>query len=78
MIISINTVLEPEIKSAWAIKKMVKVLEKQGQIEPLQVQECNGLYSCFSHDLNGQEILLAAKYLEWPTILVCVMEKYEY
>lgn len=61
--------------SNFFVRKMMTVLRKQGQIEPLQVTQ---EYKTFPQDVYGEEILLAAKALGWDTLLVVVMRRYEY
>lgn len=76
MVISINDIFCPEMKNAWSIRKMAKVLEKQGQIEPLQVKEiAPNLYETFEYDVHGIAIVLAAHYLQWTTLLIHVIEE---
>jgi hypothetical protein len=54
---------------------MKKVLEKQGQIIPLQVnKQSNHTYFL---DPWGDEIWYAAKDLGWDTLLVLFNERYE-
>ena len=61
-------------QSEWAIKKMKQVLNKQGQIEPLQVNIKTN--SVFAEDPHGDDILYAAEDLKWPTILVVFLNRY--
>jgi hypothetical protein len=61
----------------WAVKKTMEVLERQGQIEPLQVWEQDGAYVIYGQEPYGAEILEAAKRLGWPTLLIVVMMRYE-
>lgn len=60
----------------WATYKMKKVLQKQGQIEPLQVRAVGGGYRAFFQDPWGDEIIYAARELGWPTLLVLVTENW--
>ena len=60
------------------IRIMSSVLQRQGQIEPLQVREyCPGTYITCEEDVWGAAIVHAAKALEWPTLLICVVTRYE-
>jgi len=65
------------------INRMVNVLLKQGQIEPLQVkrltpaESTTHTFGTFSGDPWGNAILAAALHLEWPTVQVAVMRRYE-
>jgi len=61
---------------------MAHVLQKQGQIEPLQVAEyvtVNGDTTYITHynDPHGSDIVLAAARLGWTTLLVVVNTRYE-
>lgn len=62
--------------SNWFVKKTAAVLTKQGQIEPLQVTEVNGMYRVHGEEPYGDEILKAAHLLGWPTLLIVVTERY--
>mgnify|MGYP001597118112 CR=1 FL=1 len=57
------------------LSRMIKVLEKQGQIEPLQLSIVNK--RPFVQDPHGISIVAAARQLNWPTILVIYTERYE-
>jgi hypothetical protein len=59
------------------VKKMKAALEKQGQIEPLQVQPHENGYTLFSEDPWGNETVQAARELGWKTLLVVEMRRYE-
>jgi hypothetical protein len=62
------------------VVKMAHVLRKQGQIEPLQVQvyEPTGpTYITFQNDIHGAEIANAAKFLEWDTLLIVVVDRFQ-
>jgi|SoiMethySBSTD1v2_1073268.scaffolds.fasta_scaffold1707905_2 hypothetical protein len=65
------------------VDTMAKVLQRQGQIEPLQVQLYTGpemqrwTYETFLQDPWGSEILCAAYDLNWDTVLIVVMERYQ-
>lgn len=61
--------------NSYFINKIKGVLNKQGQIEPLQV---DSNYVCFNQEPYGAEIIEAAKELGWTTLLVSVMDRYEY
>jgi hypothetical protein len=60
----------------WSTYKMKAVLEKQGQIEPLQVRPINGGYRAFFQDPWGDEIIYAARELKWDTLLVLITERW--
>lgn len=60
------------------VKRMIKVLEKQGQIEPLMVKPARPGVDSVYHDFDvdaeenfwGPAIVIAARRLRWDTILV--------
>ena len=61
------------------VNKMMSVLQRHGQIEPLQVKEtADGRYVTFEQDVYGADILIAARILKWNTILIVVMKRFEY
>lgn len=71
-------------ESQWATRKMMQVLTKQGQIEPLQVttrtteaDKFNIIYETFEQDAWGDDIVYAARALGWETIFISIMDKYE-
>lgn len=72
-----------EVQQRWPtsqeyfVRKMRKVLEKQGQIEPLQVYRFDGKYHAFDQDPWGESIIAAARQLGWTTLLVVEMRRYE-
>lgn len=82
MVTSIHQVI-PSIEvrpnvSDFFVRKMMQVLTRQGQIEPLQVRKLsNNLYQTFSKDPHGNDILEAARRLGWPTILIVEMNHYQ-
>lgn len=62
----------------YQIGKMVRVLKNQGQIEPLQVKRrLDGKFEIFPEDPWGPEIVLAARELGWPSLLVTVEARYQ-
>ena len=64
--------------SDWEKNVMVRVLRKQGQIEPLQVRLIEpGIYETFKDDPWGAETLTAAISLGWKDILITEMRRYE-
>lgn len=75
----------PEIRD---INRMKAILQKQGQIEPLQVLPLPSInsayndllaeYTTFENDAHGDAIVVAARELKWPTILIVVLKRYEY
>lgn len=61
------------------VQRMIKILHKQGQIEPLQVREIEpNSYLTYEQDAHGSDILAAAKLAGWKDILIVVNAKYEY
>jgi len=65
----------------YTIQKMAHVLQKQGQIEPLQVaeyciQDGSWVYVTHYNDPHGSDIALAAARLGWTTLLVVVNTRY--
>jgi hypothetical protein len=74
-----NVLHEEENTSRFGVRRMMAVLEKQGQIEPLQVRIASGVpqYRTFRQDTYGNEILMAARALGWPTILIVEMKRFE-
>lgn len=77
-------VITPRSPSHYFIRKMMGVLLKQGQIEPLQVQKyCDNpdgteVYTTFTDDTHGADILRAAQNLGWSHISIAIVDKYEY
>ena len=66
--------------SAYFIRKMVDVLKKQGQIQPLQVRRSEHneyIYQTFKQDVFAAETIMAARQLGWPTILITIVDRYE-
>ena len=59
------------------VNKMMDVLQRQGQIEPLQVQVTDNGYVTFEQDAYGADTVLAARALGWPTILIVETTKFE-
>lgn len=65
------------------VRKMESVLNKQGQIEPLQVKHYAtrddgvDVFITCDDDVHATDIVLAARNLGWPTLLVAVVQKYE-
>jgi len=77
-VVDISKVIAATDTGRWEVNRMVKVLQRQGQIEPLQVQPYSpDMFITFREDTWGTEIIMAAKQLEWPTLLIVVMERYE-
>ena len=78
---SVKSLTEDNI-SNWHINKMVTVLQKQGQIEPLQVYPISLRdndtikYCVYLQDSHGHEIVCAAKRLGWDTLLIVETNKY--
>lgn len=78
MIVPIEQVVDlKDSSSPWAVAKMKAVLQKQGQIEPLQVRRAGSKFVVFSQDPWANEIIYAARELGWTTLLVVEMKKYE-
>lgn len=77
-VVSIDEVAPSAYSSSiWAVRKMRAVLEKQGQIEPLQVRRVHNLLLVWEEDAWGNEIVFAARDLKWDTLLVVETEKFE-
>jgi hypothetical protein len=64
-----------DIPSEYSIRKMEN---EQGQIEPLQVKQVGDAYLTFPQDAHAADIVVAARRLDWPTLLVAVCDRYEY
>jgi hypothetical protein len=78
MIVPIRQVIPIADVSRYFINKMKETLQKQGQIEPLQVQKLEaGQYITFDEDAHGNEIVCAAQELGWTTLLIVEMKRYE-
>lgn len=78
MVVSINKVVPlSDSSSPWAVRKMRETLQKQGQIEPLQVHKVGDSYVVFHDDPWGNEIVYAARELGWDTLLIVEMKRYE-
>ena len=83
-IVSIDEVAySSDATSPTFIHRVKSVLERQGQIEPLQVRALatpiDGVkYTTFDCDAWGNEILVSARALGWKTVLIVVMKKYEH
>ena len=60
--------------SSFDLKRMKATLVKQGQIEPLQINDAT--HEVFEEDPWGNEILQAAKDLGWDTVLVTYERRY--
>jgi len=54
-----------------------RVLERQGQIEPLQVTAEGLYYVTFDCDVHADSIVAAARELGWNTLLIVVTDSYE-
>ena len=80
MVVDIKQVINhTDTASKREIRRMMDVLEKQGQIEPLQVKlyEPSGpTYITHEDNTWGYVIVMAARQLGWPTLLILVTEKY--
>ena len=66
--------------SQYFIRKMMDVLKRQGQIQPLQVrrsQHNEYIYQTFKQDVFAAETIMAARQLGWPTILIAVVDRFE-
>lgn len=83
-VVPIGRVIPSGQSSHVTITKMAHVLRKQGQIEPLQVahyvtlENGDDIYITHCDDVHGYDIVMAAKALQWPTLLVVVNKRYEY
>lgn len=60
------------------VNRMMRVLRSQGQIEPLQVKAVGDRFVTFDEDAWGADTVLAARILEWDTLLIVVNKRYEY
>jgi hypothetical protein len=77
MEVPIYTVAPRTDPSTYFVKKMKTVLEKQGQIEPLQVEWNGHHWIPFEADAHGNDIVKAAMELGWTTILIVEVPRYE-
>lgn len=75
-VVPINQVV-PLSSSIDSIRRMRTVLQRQGQIEPLQVKSVGDKFIPFSQDVWADEIIFAARALGWDTLLITVMKRYE-
>ena len=84
MVVDIKKVIpHTDNASKREIWHMMDVLNKQGQIEPLQVKVYapampgyEESYITHERDAWGNVIVLAAQRLNWPTLLILVTERY--
>ena len=79
-VISITQLVPRTKRASIFVRKMKDVLNKQGQIEPLQVRHLLGsdsMFTTFEQDAHGDDIIHAARDLGWKTLLISVMQKYE-
>jgi hypothetical protein len=76
-ILPIELVIPRFPSSDWTVRKMKAVLNKQGQIEPLQVRRYEDAWTVFDQDPWGHEIIYAARELGWTTLLVVEMLRYD-
>lgn len=72
-----NRITPNKLESAWSRRRMILVLKKQGQIEPLQVWADGDYYRTFEQDAWGDDIVYAARALGWDSIQVHLTTKYE-
>jgi hypothetical protein len=79
MIVPIEQVIPlHDHSSPTAVRKMKAVLEKQGQIVPLQVRRISDdCYVVFHADPWANELIRAAHELGWTTLLITEMRRYE-
>lgn len=69
-------------QSRYSIRKMESVLQRQGQIEPLQVKHYAtrddgvDVFITCDEDVHGADIVMAARNLAWSTLLITVVQKY--
>jgi nitrogen fixation/metabolism regulation signal transduction histidine kinase len=83
MVIPASQVIPDRDTNTWSIRKMEQVLARQGQIEPLQVkfhhlnEDGTKIYVTHMEDAWGTEIVLAARNLGWPTLLILITERYK-
>jgi len=78
MVVKIEQVLQQnDFYSRRDVRKMKEVLERQGQIEPLQVRPYTPIsFITFEEDTYGAALVQAAKELNWPTLLIVEMKRY--
>jgi hypothetical protein len=94
MVVPFDRIIAHNDPSNRDIRVMKDVLNRQGQIEPLQVRvyhpaiydtDSNGeefmlsgaRYITCEEDVWGPAIVHAARHLGWPTLLICVVDKYQ-
>ena len=81
-VVPIAHVTPTYVSSTSFVRKMKSVLEYQGQIEPLQVRAVSVSldgkvsYETFAQDTHGNDILCAARLLEWPSVIITVVKKF--
>lgn len=63
------------VRFEYGIKRMRAVLERQGQIEPLQINPRTE--RPHRHDVHGDDIIYAARDLGWDTILIVHTDRYQ-
>ena len=76
-VVPINNVIPLRDPVKSDIHRMISTLQKQGQIEPLQVSAVYGDYRPFHEDVWADAIICAARELGWNTLLITTMTKYE-
>lgn len=62
--------------SGPSLRRMAAVLQRQGQIEPLQVYLDGDIFRTYERDAWGAEIAAAVQHLNWPTILLLVTDRW--
>jgi len=78
MVVPIEQVKPLHSDRVQSVKKVMAILDKQGQIEPMQVKVLGpDSYTTFEHDPWSDTRILAAKQLGWKTLLIAPMHKYE-
>jgi len=76
-VVPIAQVTPTYFNHTFSIRKMEAVLNKQGQIEPLQVRVvAPNKYETFAQDTHGNDIIAAAYNLGWPTVIITVVTRY--
>ena len=78
-VVAIDLVIPDTDPSKRDIRIMADVLNKQGQIEPLQVRTYSPekFITCYQ-DAHGSSIVRAAQLLGWKTLLILEVNKYIY
>lgn len=76
-VVEISRVVPLGERPSFFIRKMRAVLERQGQIEPLQVYAFEDHFLVWHDDSHGSDIVFAARELGWSTLLIVDTKRYE-